>query len=368
MGKAGTWMQGARGKTADLVFQKGRNGKTIQRKYVVPTNPQTAAQMAQRIIFATVNQAASFMDPIINHSFEGLSKEASRQEFIKRNIARLRSYAATDYEEAPDPSDSLCFMTTKGVSQLIPNKYIIANGSLRDTTPFAVTSSTGTLATKFAGFSVPTTPSQTEGVVVVRGSDILNALGFYSGKDQLTWCEIFLDENNVIFAYDNQNIAGFAIKSTYFQAARLVPAANGFSLTHNITVASFDETVLKDLIRQIFDVSKSSEQALVWLEEMLIHGTATIEQGTITVAPNDYAGVPGHQYGGSWIPVAGCIIMSRLNTNGKWLRSKAEMELVAMGSANWGLNWNTAIPAWFETRQLTDNEQYLNEGGDSNTI
>ena len=50
MAKTGFWLKGATGKLAGAALQKGANGETIMREIVTPKNPQTEAQMIQRIV------------------------------------------------------------------------------------------------------------------------------------------------------------------------------------------------------------------------------------------------------------------------------------------------------------------------------
>lgn len=90
-------------------------------------NPQTSAQMIQRVVFATVTQAADKMLPIIGISQQGVTNETeSRRRWISQNVKLLREAAlrmnkggATEAAFAP-----------KGNAQLIPNSYQISKGSL----------------------------------------------------------------------------------------------------------------------------------------------------------------------------------------------------------------------------------------------
>lgn len=116
-----------RGKAGSYVFQK--NGKqTIARERVDQVkNPQTNAQMLQRVVFATVTQAADKLLPIIGISQQGVTDEVeSRRRWISQNVKLLRESAnrmsrggAVEAAFAP-----------KGNGQLIPNSYQISKGSL----------------------------------------------------------------------------------------------------------------------------------------------------------------------------------------------------------------------------------------------
>lgn len=92
------------------------------------TNPQTDAQMLNRVCFVTASQAAAKMYDIISISQEGESKpEYARQLFISQNTELLKKAAykrvglARHYRAAYAP---------KGNQQLIPNSYQVSKGSL----------------------------------------------------------------------------------------------------------------------------------------------------------------------------------------------------------------------------------------------
>ena len=111
MAKAGFWLQGAKGKLAGTILQKGEGG-TIQRIATDPKNPQTNRQMMQRIIFATVAQAARYMRPIINNSFEGITDPAlAIRHFRKINCDQVRKMAARDLYNIENSERAACYTT-----------------------------------------------------------------------------------------------------------------------------------------------------------------------------------------------------------------------------------------------------------------
>lgn len=128
MAKVSTGIQrNWRGKAGSYVFSK-LGSQTIARERVEQVkNPQTSAQMIQRVVFATVTQAADKMLPIIGISQQGVTDETeSRRRWISQNVKLLREAAirmnkggATEAAFAP-----------KGNAQLIPNSYQISKGSL----------------------------------------------------------------------------------------------------------------------------------------------------------------------------------------------------------------------------------------------
>ena len=104
------------------------NGEQITKDRVYKVrNPQTSMQMIQRVVFATVTQAADKMLPIIGISQQGVTNETeARRRWVSQNVKKLREAAlrmnkggAVEAAFAP-----------KGNQQLIPNSYLISKGSL----------------------------------------------------------------------------------------------------------------------------------------------------------------------------------------------------------------------------------------------
>ena len=130
MSKAGFWLRGSTGKLAGASLQKGANGETIMREIVTPKNPQTEAQMIQRIVMSTVMQAYSKMKDLCDHSFEGVSIGANTMaKFASRNANALRQRLAADVEQGYDLGSIWAF-SPLGARALAPNEYIVSEGSL----------------------------------------------------------------------------------------------------------------------------------------------------------------------------------------------------------------------------------------------
>lgn len=130
MAKNPFWLRGANGKLAGaVVYQSG--GKTIIRENVTPSNPQTIPQIVQRLAFATVSKAASLMGNLVDHSFEGIKPGPdSKRYFIKRNVGIIRQKLIDDYINKNVGSHANAFVQAKNTAALIPNNYLIANGTL----------------------------------------------------------------------------------------------------------------------------------------------------------------------------------------------------------------------------------------------
>lgn len=383
------YMEGARKKVAGFVYQKGANGQTIKRAYVIPSNPQTEGQMAQRIIFATVAQARKFMKPIINHSFEGVAYgKKSEEKFDSLNIAQLRLLAAHDFELQPQAADASVFVTTKNVSALIPNKYIISDGSLG--TPAAkVTLDGGVARMTFGGASgfavVPHEDTQVGGYDITLGEVIRALFGLTDVDEQLTLCSIVRNDDGYRYSYQGSTVAGAQIAPTGFNAKRLVfnETADMGQLIHVLnadgTINDDAEANIGAAVSTAFN-NKLSDKALRELIENVI--TSSLELNVNGSTAEDYR-VGWDSFGTSindlyvydvendsvYVYALGMIRSKLVGKN--WRRSRSVMIINSPEEgtfSNFGLTWNLANAAWFDKVQLTDDGFFLNEAGSDNQV
>lgn len=88
-----------RGRIGADVYSIGKDGKGTRQQVVRSlaeqvSNPRTELQMFGRMIMSTVMQAVSALQPIIDHSFDGLPKgQPSISEFIRQNYALVKADA-----------------------------------------------------------------------------------------------------------------------------------------------------------------------------------------------------------------------------------------------------------------------------------
>ena len=386
------YMQGARKKVAGFVYQKGANGKTIQRAYVIPNNPQTAGQMAQRIIFATVTQAAKFMAPIIGHSFEGVSYGAkSKQMFISKNIARLRQLAAQDFREQPQAADADMFVTTKNISALIPNRYIISDGSLSEArmkvVKVAGASSDLALQLSFGGGIFKLVAGSTSAFLGISVGDLVAAVfGLQSLNEQLTLVGIAKTGDDYRYSFQGSTDAGVQIPYSGMSAKRLV-----FNPTTDLTkiidlVNASDHTLYEHAVDNIeaelvncFVNDKTDTALMEYVSNVVAHnielqvtsGSEGWFIGFSSFQSEDLANlfVYDPENDSSFLMAAG-VIRSRLVDN-KWRRSRAVMVTsfpTGDGIYNFGLTWNIANAAWFAKDDLSTSGWFLNEGGEENEV
>lgn len=359
MAKSKSFFGLRRGSTKSHTYQV-LNGQQITKDRVSSVrNPQTPRQNAQRIVFATVSQAMKFMGPIINHSFEGVPYGGrSLNRFAKLNLERLRAYSALDYQESASYADARCFMTTKSVSALIPNRYIMSQGSL------VLDPKSANYIDDVNGEVYPfnTANAIQDSAAGVTLGQALNALfGFTRPGQQLTKCYIICRSGQGYNIYEwggVPSVPGTVISSFKFLAVRLVLLD---TVDWNQDVhASWAN--LKTLIRDCFDLEKSDTTLLnAVIDSISNEDNEYVLSGQDAI--QDMFGITG------FVP-AECTILSEFY-NGGWLRSNSEMTLVAVPDPdkNYGLTWYEANKAWAAgPSQNADAERYLNEGGEINQI
>lgn len=391
MAKTGFYLYGARGKVGNLVARKGPKGGTVLSERVFnPKNPQTNLQMAQRIILATVAQAAKYLSPIVDHSFQGYGVgAASKEQFRKANMDFLRALAAVDFAENPSAVDANCFMTTKGITALIPNAYVISQGNLADHKLKITAAADGADAYKFEvslrSATIALNGSGTEKRTTL-GDIIKGMFGLTQAGEQLTFVSIQRTGESYQYAYDAQpDVPGWQIPYTAMRAARLVidPTVD---LTATLPVIVSDGTVSATLRQDIIDAiisvfSASSKTDVTLLSQLRTYLNAELDEinvDTTTGAsfyisasdPWNYTAANIDADGNGYIYALG-IIRSRLLADGTWQYNNTRMTLARPTTevaTNFGLDWNSAIQAWFEKREVATNELYLHGGTDENAI
>lgn len=119
-----------RGRIGADVYSIGKDGKGTRQQVVRSlaeqvSNPRTESQMFGRMIMSTVMQAVSALQPIIDHSFDGLPKgQPSISEFIRQNYALVKADAIA--HPASGNQFGLNKYQEKGAKG---GAYIIAKGS-----------------------------------------------------------------------------------------------------------------------------------------------------------------------------------------------------------------------------------------------
>ena len=127
MSKGNMLLGHARGKVGSLVFARVNGQQVTRARAEVIKNPQTRAQMVQRIILNTVCQAYSKMQPIVDHSFEGVAPgQDSMSRFMKLGLSNLRE----ELKAAGDFEASWPTFVALGTAYYAVNSYPISRGTL----------------------------------------------------------------------------------------------------------------------------------------------------------------------------------------------------------------------------------------------
>lgn len=132
MSKGNMLLGHARGKVGDIVFSRANGEQVTRARAAVVKNPQTTAQMVQRVIALTIAQAYSQMAAICDHSFQGVAAGMSSMNFFRsRNMKMLRAKLAEsggDFEGAYN-------YTPLGTNIFVVNPYEVSTGRLPRITP-----------------------------------------------------------------------------------------------------------------------------------------------------------------------------------------------------------------------------------------
>lgn len=176
----------ARGKVGSLVFSRVDGKQVTRSRAEVVRNPKTTNQIMQRVLLNTVSQAYSLMQPIVDHSFEGLTPgQKTMSKFMSENVKELRMRISDAIAGQQDLYAEKAF-TPIGMSVFSPNAYVIAKGSLNSVIPTHVTMDDKTVA-----------------AIEVSGNtyqDVIGSLGAKKG-DQLTFIQVCLVNEKPVFYY-----------------------------------------------------------------------------------------------------------------------------------------------------------------------
>lgn len=327
MAKGNLFQGMGRGKVGDVVFSR-LNGEQVSRvRNRHPKNPQTNKQLVQRAVMATVMAAYSAGREIFDHSFQGYSVGAGCQRrFLSLNANALRTQLATEWDTAA-AEESLAKVTAPKIQTIIPNQYVVSEGSAIQTL-FNYDGESG-----IHSWTLPT-PSSDEKV-----NEYAERVGLQAG-DIYTFVFIATSKDDSDVLYKALGIASVDFDKIYrgsFGWVRLI-AKNVAANTDTITT----QTALSVL----FDIEQGGTASF--------NGNSAKVGATIAIdeLKNDIEGVEDNGY-------AIGLIKSRRDVD---LRSNAT--LYVANPAEFGLYWNDLLTAWQAgTTQIGASDLIL-EGGD----
>lgn len=144
--KSGGTRSYIRGRVGADVYSIGKDGMGKKQQVVrslaeTVANPQTQAQMRGRMIMSTVMQAASALNAIIDHSFDGMSgRQPNISEFIRQNYALIKADVAV--HASADNVFGLNKYQEKGAKR---GAYVVADGKATIPAALVLTQASGVI-------------------------------------------------------------------------------------------------------------------------------------------------------------------------------------------------------------------------------
>ena len=324
MAKDNLFLGMARGSIGSVTFSRVEGQQIARARNTSPRNPQSPAQMIQRIVMSTVGKAYSFMREICDHSFEGYeSGQLSQRKFIEVNVSLLRDTLA-DLIAYPVESEIKASTATnfsyKNDYLPVLNRYQISAGSL----PRINLVTTETQVAPCIEFDPGELTTQT-----ITYQDIIDLLGVQRG-DQLTFIQITNDNRA-----DNRQRS----LMSGFRYARVILDPSDGDLTSPFIVNNAinkpnerNEGVFRNLSIQ----NQENRKGLQFILKDVIYETASDRH-----------------------MIANSVILSRLRGS-QWLRSEAFIEPnVISGSSAWQKSYLNEAYESYKTQPNSD--LYLNQ-------
>lgn len=327
MAKDNLFLGTARGSVGDVTFSRLNGIQVARVRNRSPRNPQSPAQMVQRIIISTVGKAYSFMSEICNHSFEGFETgQLSQRKFMEVNVGMLRDKVADilayPVEESILASDAFNFSFKNDYAPVL-NSYMLSAGSLPSIQ----------LAT-LAGDNyacITFDPGEITSANVTY-NDIVSLLGLQRG-DQLTFIQVAHDGSKT--EHDRDILTGFRF-------ARVILEPSDGDMT--------------SLFFNNGQINKPNDRNAGKFSSLFIANTETIKGLNFSLADITQTTDSGPQ---DRLLAGSAVILSR-QVGGRWLRSTQFLMPRYNSGAN-SMNSSTIALA-YETYHLgSASDLYLNQ-------
>lgn len=303
----------ARGKVGDIVFSRSNGQQVTRARAAVVKNPRTEIQLIQRILLNTISQAYSKLQPICDHSFEGVQVgQPSASRFMRVNLRSLRARVAEEIAAFTD-LDSIVSFSKLGTNVFAPNTYVISSGTLPSVAvvPKSPASSLVMVADVFAA-ETPLTTYQ----------DVISAAGLKRG-DQLTFI-----------------------------------AAKGSSVVEPTIVYS----------RIILDPVSDTGQHLPLSTPFLVDGAVNMPSprntGSFTAIALTSSGLE-FNLGGNIPTLGAAVIVSRQKSDGAWQRSNSSLVLNEIAVLGEFPSLQSALDAAASSSISDISDLYLNNAGEN---
>lgn len=290
MAKDNLFLGMARGSVGDVVFSRLDGVQVSRSRNRNPRNPRTPLQLLQRVVMSTVGKAYTFFSPLADHSYEGSTGlQGSQRAFIRENVDYLRGQLADliayPTDRRMEESDALNYSFAGDVGPVY-NPYVISKGSL-PSLPIRTRLDSGGATVYSLGVmtTLDAVPAQ---LSTFSYQNMCDAIGCQPG-DQLTSVAAYIETDG----YSD------VLVSLQFARIILMPASGDMS-TAFLTSAG----VINSPNERNIGTFRSGTPNLVL--------DSTLNKVYLSLDMPEFTGLS---------KVAGCIILSRQDAGGMWLRS-----------------------------------------------
>lgn len=366
MAKAGFTLYGARGKVGNLVARKSEKG-TVLSEYKVPSNPRTNGQMRTRVAFGTVAKAGAALTDLVGISMQGETTiKGARRKFNALNISKMSQALKSNIAEGR--------FAPKGFSVLIPNKYIVSDGTIRNAT-------LGTCQVMADQIQHTTFTFEIKGGQSYTAAEIMKLIFGVEPGDQITLVGIRSGSPANYYPDDLQILRDGQMVSArvFFKDASEIADIDPFSVDNGSTA----ETVQSAIADYVADLIKEGYAPLV---DIFTNGdfyTVSDPENNLYQVEQDFesaVGVP------SPLPVFGAYLdimaygyfRSHLNSTGtQWMFSRCALVCITPvyeqqtydqeQSINYGCSYDLALSSYIPN-SARENVRYTETGGSDNTL
>lgn len=379
MAKSKSFFGQRRGSTKSLTFQVLRGMQITKDRVQEVANPQTSGQMPTRIALAVVSKAAARLMPLIGMSFEGAGNPVdNRRRFMAENLRHMRQlFIASANTKGTTPIWARqAYGITKGYAAIVPNKYIVAKGSMVTSsvfTPALAWVGTGSAAYReirsicndgdtLATLSVGTyTPSQ-----------ILTKIFGIQPGDQMTYVAV-ITENGESYVYNGLSEIGYFTRFGEMISRRIVFTDPGFNF--EVAAATTAED-FKTFIAACTDVERTDQVALEALLNAIVVDNVDNDK-LISLNSIEASSMLGDKAENYTTRALGWFC-SRLDTlTHQWRYSNCELDLAMQpygevdmdGEFRWfGVPYGISVSSYLKAGNVNASDKYTQQGGEDDNL
>ena len=371
MAKSKSFFGLRRGSTKSLTFQVLKGKQITKDRVDQVSNPQTSLQMLQRVVFATVVNAAEKMAEIVTISQQGVTDPVeSKRRFIAQNVKQLRTYA----KSIMAGGDVTAVFAPKGNTQLIPNSYLISKGSLFIPAVLQPKTAAANGGASFASDDWGTPgklPVLADGEYTVE--ELWNALFGLRAGDQVTFPQIYGGNGMDIRLLDGEGEEVDYTQFTQFYAPRMVLKTDMPATTVTISEAGA-ATVLASIKAALLS-GINTDASWSDLAENFVD-TITVDEyvsdaGLRLAVTDDYQEWVGLNNDDP-LCALGCILSRKDASTGKWQYSTSQLvccwKSTLLDSMYYGFRLANAIDTYRAGAASDGEGNFLQRGGEADIV